>query len=82
MSARTVTHDGLTLTISEWAKRTNQTPFTLRYRLDAGWPIEQALHQPLHSNGRKRVKIISLQRKEPSASTPTPSKSGVSLTSW
>lgn len=42
--ARTITHNGITLTIKEWAKRTNQLPGTLRWRLSAGWPIAQALH--------------------------------------
>ena len=46
MAARTITHDGVTLTIGEWAKRTNQTAASLRYRLNAGWSINDALFQP------------------------------------
>ena len=55
MAARTITHNGVTLTITEWAKRTDQMPRTLRWRLNAGWPIEQALHLPLDPRGRERT---------------------------
>lgn len=43
MPARTITHNGLTMTIPEWAKHTNQQVGSLRYRLNSGWPIEAAL---------------------------------------
>lgn len=58
MSARTVTHDGQTLTIRQWASRSNLSPFVLRYRLDAGWPVALALSTPLHSCGRKPVSNV------------------------
>lgn len=52
MAARTITHDGVTLTIAQWAKRTSQPSSVLRYRIDAGWPIEDALFQPPRNSGR------------------------------
>jgi hypothetical protein len=52
MPARTITHDGVTLTIKQWAQRTNQHTNNLRYRLDAGWPVKDALFQPAHRSGR------------------------------
>ncbi len=55
MPARTITHDGLTLTIHQWAARTHQSPQMLRYRLNAGWSIERALSAPPTYRGRKRM---------------------------
>jgi hypothetical protein len=59
---RTLTYDGRTLTIAQWAKRTNQTAATLRWRLDNGWPIEQALHNPLR--GYKPINQAEEQARE------------------
>jgi hypothetical protein len=42
---RLVTHQGETLHLSEWARRTGVKRRTLAARLDAGWPIEEALKQ-------------------------------------
>ena len=55
---RTITHDGITLTISEWAERNNILAHTLRSRLDAGWPIERALFQP-RQGGRPNFDQVS-----------------------
>jgi hypothetical protein len=54
MPKHTITHNGLTLSITEWAKRTNQSVPTLRYRLNAGWPTERALFEPIQL-GRPRM---------------------------
>lgn len=43
MPARKLTHDGLTLTVREWASLTSQTPRIIYWRLSRGWTIEQAL---------------------------------------
>jgi hypothetical protein len=51
MPVRTLTHNGITLTIAQWAKRNNLGAQTLRHRLDAGWPIEQALFRQPHNGG-------------------------------
>ena len=41
------THNGLTLTIQQWANRTGVPPFVIQSRLYQGWPIACAL-EPLH----------------------------------
>ncbi|SRR6266436_3075358 len=53
---RTLTHEGLTLTINEWAARTNQSPQSLRYRLNSGWPVSNALNKPTGTRGRSAHK--------------------------
>lgn len=40
---RTLTFDGLTLTIPQWAERIGISPQALHKRLRAGWPLEKAL---------------------------------------
>lgn len=52
-AGRTITYDGITLTIKEWAKRTNLNEVTLRKRLAAGWTIEQCFTLPLDPRGRE-----------------------------
>lgn len=52
MTTQTITHDGVTLTVREWAKRNSLSQRTIYYRLGAGWPIEEALTTP----ARKRSK--------------------------
>lgn len=44
--AQTLTHDGVTLTLVEWAKLTDQSASCLRNRLRLGWSIAEALHTP------------------------------------
>jgi hypothetical protein len=44
--AQTLTHDGVTLTLVEWAKRTDQSASCLRNRLRLGWSITEALCTP------------------------------------
>src|SRR5690606_5713679 len=39
--ALTITHAGETLTYREWAERTGLTWFTIRERLNKGWPVEE-----------------------------------------
>lgn len=43
MTPRTLTHKGLTLTISQWAKHTALSPSTIYWRLSQGWTVEQTL---------------------------------------
>lgn len=40
---RTITFGGETLTLDQWAARINLTKESIRYRLNAGWPLEDAL---------------------------------------
>jgi hypothetical protein len=42
-SARYVTLDGVTMSVTEWAHHTGLLPSTITKRLDAGWSVEQAL---------------------------------------
>lgn len=44
-----ITHDGLTLSLAEWARRTGLDMVTLRSRLARGWTTEQALTLPAGS---------------------------------
>ena len=46
-------HEGISLTLPEWAERTGIAPSTLEYRVKKKrWPISRALTQPLHHAGR------------------------------
>jgi integrase len=52
---RSITHDGLTLTLAEWAKRTGIPAETIRSRLDKqGWPTRKALTTPTKSKFNPR----------------------------
>jgi hypothetical protein len=59
--SKTLTLNGETLTIPQWAKRLNLTANTIRYRIRTGWPLEQALTIPHSGLGRPiyadRVKV-------------------------
>lgn len=46
-SNRLLTHDGATLTTSQWAERVGINHVSLRMRLHRGWSVERALTQPL-----------------------------------
>jgi hypothetical protein len=41
-----LTHDGITLTIAQWARRIGMHPNTLSERLSKGWSVEKALTTP------------------------------------
>lgn len=42
----TLTYNGETLTLTQWAKRTGLDYGTLKWRLNRGWSIEDALYKP------------------------------------
>lgn len=46
-SNRLITHEGLTLPLAAWSERTGVSEHALKYRIDRGWPISQALSQPV-----------------------------------
>lgn len=48
----TLTHNGLTLPLIEWAKRTGQSATCLRARIKLGWPIADALYRPRTGRGQ------------------------------
>lgn len=45
-SNRLLTHEGITLTVTEWAAKTGIKRSTLNMRLRTGWPADQALRAP------------------------------------
>lgn len=49
---RSITYDGETKLVSEWAEEIGIRNRTLKSRLDAGWSVERALGQPLQNQGR------------------------------
>lgn len=42
-----LTHNGETLSITEWAKRTGLKDKTIFMRIRSGWTVERALERPL-----------------------------------
>lgn len=38
-----ITHNGETMNITQWAKRVGMSTQAITYRLNAGWPVEEAL---------------------------------------
>lgn len=48
----TLTHNGVTLPLIEWAKRTGQSATCLRARIKLGWPIADALYRPRTGRGQ------------------------------
>lgn len=44
---RLISHNGVKLTIAEWARQTGIKDSAIRYRLGSGWSVEQALTAPV-----------------------------------
>lgn len=53
-SAKRYEHDGVSLTLSEWAERTGIKRDTLKARLTKDWSLAEALEQPTSWKPRKR----------------------------
>lgn len=51
---RFITLDGRTQSIQQWADEIGIDKTTLWRRFDAGWSVERALTEPVHSNKRRR----------------------------
>lgn len=51
-SNRMIDYNGESMTLSQWSERTGIPPKTLRYRLEAGWEIADALAIPVSHNNR------------------------------
>jgi hypothetical protein len=47
-----LTHEGETLSITQWARRTGMSRQVIHYRLRNGWSIHDTLTQPMHPKGR------------------------------
>lgn len=46
-SSRTIEHEGKVHTLKEWAEIAGMSLETLKYRIDSGWSIEDALTKPV-----------------------------------
>lgn len=63
---RYIEYEGLTLTVSQWAKRQGMTKQCLIMRLNAGWSVESALNnapRPRAPNGYPRARIRKVNQK-------------------
>jgi hypothetical protein len=57
IDARRYSHDGKSLTATEWASQTRMCATLLRNRLQRGWPVERAITEPNGASmGRPRHK--------------------------
>lgn len=52
-TTRFVTHQGVTLSITEWGARLGVAECTIRARIKAGWPLGRALAEPGHPRGAR-----------------------------
>ncbi len=50
--SRRITHNGETLTVSEWADKLGIKRITLYRRLNKGWDAEKALTEPINTSKR------------------------------
>jgi hypothetical protein len=48
-----LTHDDVTMTLTEWAESTGVKASTIHMRLKAGWPVARALTEPLRLYHRR-----------------------------
>lgn len=44
-----LTHNGVSLTASEWARKIDVSPLLIMDRIRRGWPVHNALFEPLHT---------------------------------
>lgn len=56
LHARRITFNGLTLCLSEWARRIGAAPATITGRLQRGWPLEKAMTAPQEKGARLHAK--------------------------
>lgn len=58
-NSRTLTLNGRTQTVADWAREIGVNPFTIYSRLDMGWSVDRALTKrvnPNYWNGRRNAK--------------------------
>lgn len=55
MSKRTVNHNGQSKSLSAWSRETGISAQLIKYRLDTGWPIADALTTPAKELNRARA---------------------------
>ena len=51
-SSRFIEHAGQRLTVAQWAAKAGLSRQTLRYRIEAGWPIHKAIESGISRNHR------------------------------
>lgn len=61
-SSRIIEHEGETHTLKEWAEIAGMSLEALKYRIDSGWSIEDALTKPV---AKKAVKAAVEAQDEP-----------------
>lgn len=62
-----LTHDGQTLCVSEWARRTGLREGTLRRRLKLGWDSDKALTTPPDASHRNSLTVVASKLRCPDA---------------
>lgn len=58
-SSHYLTHDGLTLTIAQWARKLDISEKVLGRRLSRGWPVEKALTTPTMPPNRHNLTMLT-----------------------
>lgn len=62
------THNGMTLTLADWAKRTGINKRSLRSRIKMGWPMERVISRRIHKGTDpeefKELRIIRISAEE------------------
>ena len=51
---RTLTHEGVTMSLYDWADRTGIPAKVIGYRVGSGWPIDRALSLPIMKRGKRK----------------------------
>lgn len=62
---RLITCNGVTRCLIEWSERTGITPDAIRCRIKRGWPVEEAVTQPLIPNGQAAAVRVQLRKEQP-----------------
>jgi|19_taG_2_1085344.scaffolds.fasta_scaffold02247_11 hypothetical protein len=57
--AKMIEHNGMSLSVREWAKWAGMPVSTLTSRISAGWSIEDALEKPTLPRGNGAKKVVS-----------------------
>ena len=62
MRAAPIEFDGLTLSVTDWSRRTGIAACTLSWRLDHGWSVEAALTTPVPPRKKREARIYEQNR--------------------
>ena len=53
---RPLTHNGITMNLSQWARKMGMSKGMLKHRVDSGWPLGKALNEPFMRGKRTYAK--------------------------